>query len=763
MATSAAASESPLFSPIAMTTWTLNGSSLSALGLRIVYGHFQVQGVSTMHLERAVEFDAVEAYGYGAAVSLVRDGIPYFQGKVTSTPKYGDAGSEGQTMEISDAWADFEETIYQEEWATGTTPILQPRAVLGLGKISGVWTHLTVAQQVQKVVEYAISQGVAIQLGSVPTGERLLPTEVSNISCAEALQMALKFHPDWIPWIDHATTPPTLNVTPIGSATGAAFSVDGSGPVSSFEVTARQDLLPASVRIIYESADEIAGDVYRKIYVDKYPLTGPDGGPQVLTANIPLEGQRSQIQKTRVKTRLLPTSRDNALAWIKGKFPQLAAVADADLFVSTWSLELVTEAVDPLLVPISPQVSSLEFTPGHPEECTHELVKGTMEDWMRKKVGPVRVYFGLTCLETASAAVRKMVAALPSAIIITGTNCPTKTFKSISHWSAPEDVPTGIAESVYRALHASMPYQGSVSIVADELPGVPYHGRVISLPPTWAAMAAPVHSASWDAASGTMTLGFGPAPHLAPADFLEMQRILRARPVTWWSFAERDSGMLGHGVGPSALGDTVGGHHAPTHEPAAQVSIDRQFEVSRPFYDTTASVWRVRVQGGSVLTIDPSGTPVMSYVAVASATSLTITAASIIWCAVTTDKSDRVTSATISHGTSVPASTHAQPDPGGNTGIYYYRIAEFQTVSGNVEIAMEYHLGGPVIHRPARNNRNAKITIKHYIESTGFLVPNGSDTFMYFRQGLYVGTTDPGLPSGESQDTITLTESLPSS
>lgn len=735
------------------THWTLNNRPLSSWGLRIIAGNFRAQGVSTMTLERAVEYDAPSILPYGTPVILARNSVPYFQGRVASVPKYASGSEEGQTIEVADAWDELEKTIYQETWAAGASgTVMQPRSVLGIGKVSGAWANLNVGQQITAVVAYAIAQGLALQMGSVPSGERLLPHEVSNISCAEAIQMALKYHPDWIPWIDHSTTPPTLNVTPIGTATAASFPLDGTGEVIAFEVTSREDLLPASVRIVYESADELAGDVYRKIVVDKYPPSGPDGGPQVLTATIPLEGMRAQIQKSRIQTRALPGTAATAKAWLKKKFPQIAAIADADLHVATWSLELVSEDDGDFPQPVSPQAPRLKLE--HLSQATHELVRGTLEDWMRRRSGPVRVYFELTGNPSLSDAQLELLRRLPASIIVTGTNAVTKTYKSISSWSAAESTPVGIAQAVYTALHASMPYQGSVTVAADEIPSVPYHGRVVCLPPTWASMAAPVHSVDWDVGSGTMRLGFGPAPHLAPADFLEMQRIMRARPVTWWTFEERGASALGAESGPSASGDTVGGFEAARAEPEAKRPPPAQFEVSAPFYDPAGGTWKARVYGGWVLTINPTPGTVMGYVAVAQ-DSPTIGVSHKVYCKVTTDKNDLVTSALIHTSASVPTDAHAQPDPGGSTGTYHYLLASFKSgVGGVVEVDKVYHQG-PIIHRPARNNRNLKLIVHQLYEDCGILASVGSPETAYWRRGLYVGKNDPA--DGATQDILELT------
>jgi hypothetical protein len=74
---------------------------------------------------------------------------------------------------------------------------------------------------------------------------------------------------------------------------------------------------------------------------------------------------------------------------------------------------------------------------------------------------------------------------------------------------------------------------------------------------------APVTEVAWDVQTGTSTLTFGITEMLAPQDLLEVQRNLRARKVTWWSYEERASNRIGGEGKPSASGDTVAGYHHP--------------------------------------------------------------------------------------------------------------------------------------------------------------------------------------------------------
>jgi hypothetical protein len=731
--------------------WTINGNTLESLGLTRARVTFRAQGTSTAAFERGGNFDAAIALPYGTAVTLRRDSTVVFQGKVVSTPVGASGSAEGQTLICGDAWEDLENTIYQEEWATGGSPAtaLLPRAVLGIGKKAGVYARLTVGEMVKAIVDYAVSQGVAMTVGNIPDGELMIPSEVSNASCAELIRQCLKLHPDWIPYLSHASTPPVFNISQCG-AVGvpvAAIPLTG-GSVTEFAVAYRNDLRPDAVRIVYEMADEINGEIYRKVAIDKYPSGGPDGGPRVISATIPLAGMQMQIQKNRVQCRELPpndATGEEIEDYLKEKFPQIAHIDNDNLHVLAWNLELVTE--DPALFPpaINEQAERLAFT--DIDQATNELVRGTVEDWMRRKVGQVKLTYDIEGRPTLPKADLDLLAGLPKSIIITATNAVTKTYKGLTQWVAPEDFPTGIAKATYDGIIASMSYEGTVTLVEEDCGALGYHGRIIQLTggdAAWASMTAPVHTVDLEIETGTTRIAFGPHPALAPADFLELQRILRFRPIRWWSKEERGSPQYGGDGVPSAAGDTVAPFETPQTNPVAPVPPLQQFQVSNPFYDADEEVWKVRVRAGWVLTIDPTGATVMGYLQAAQA-DFTIGAASVIYCKVDTTKNDLATAATLIATSTAPTNTHAQPDPGGNAGVYHYRIADFTTVDGNVVVATRHHQNGPIIHRPARNNRNLKLTITPVAENTdGQWVATGSPTYGFWRQGLYVGATDPG-------------------
>lgn len=540
--------------------WTINGSTPAALGLELVGGSFRTGAPGEVTFRRVAAFDAAPLYSYGDTVSIVRDGTQFFSGKVASRPVYGRAASEGQVVRIVDAWQDLEDTIYQEPWAVGVGSVDFPIAILGIDDLGDA---ITTGDQVEAAINYAITAGVDLQLGTVPAGLPLWPAEVRNISVAEVLRISMRLHPDWVPWIDHATTPPTIHVTPRADMTEKTVSVAGAGDVDSFEIERRDDLKPDAVIITYQTASIIDGVTYRSTIKDKWPAAGPDSGPRVMSALVELAGGQMQFQKSRIQTRTIPTADgDAAKNWIKLKYPHLKDVPNADIDIVSFSSTLLADA-ETLPDPINPRATRL--VPSTVGDLPRELVRGTIEDWMRVKVGRVRLDIVIQPDTGAAGASVLAIGKGCPPLTIVATDAVTKIYKGVTHWVAPEAAPAGIAQAVYEALE-SYQYQGSVTLVREDVTADVWHGRKLNILGglgEWITMDAAIHQSSFDIDSGTVTLTFGPAPYLAAEDFLELQRMLRGRQPTWMSQEERTSNELGATDDPGSKGDTVAGFDIP--------------------------------------------------------------------------------------------------------------------------------------------------------------------------------------------------------
>lgn len=556
-------------------TWKLNGQTLANLGLELCSGSLRTHGVSTMKLRRISNFDAGEILPYGTAVTLGwNSGAPgevdtlFFRGKVASVPKFGSGSAEGQEIVIEDAWADLERTIYQEEWDSADGQVPMPRAVFGM---SPGGAKISVGEMIAQVIDAAAAD-VAIAAGVDVTGETPIPSEIVNRTCDEVILDCLRLHPDWQAWMDYSTTPnPTLRVRALSdvASTSIDFAVDGSGSVTDFSVTKRDDLLPDAVRIVYETADEVDGEVYRKNHIDKWPELGPDSGPRVLQSHIPLQGANIQIQKQRIFCQTIPADNQDpdCKAYLISKYIDLKDVDPAHFDVLEFNKGLVDEGPGVDEEGVSQSFQRLEVLLA--TELNRELLKGSIEDWMRLKVNTMRIEPVIRANEDATEIELTKIGAL-SPFTITATNAPagSKLYKGVSHAVDGDDVPTGIARKVFESIHAGGAWEGAVTVTAVDIPVYPILGHKINLTggvTAWASMGAPIHAVDWDLDSGTATISFGPPRHLAPQDFIELQRILRSRATVWFSTDERTSDKIGAASGSSsAKGDIVGGYDFPS-------------------------------------------------------------------------------------------------------------------------------------------------------------------------------------------------------
>lgn len=542
--------------------WSIDGTPLADLGLQVTRGVFRTGAASEMVLSRVGNFDDTPLFDYGQAVLLERDGTPYFAGTVKSRPSFASGGGEGQGIVIADAWQDLEDTVYLEEWSVGTGTFDFPIAMLGLND-EGI--PIATGTQITEAVNFAIGAGVNLQLGSIPTGVILWPSEARNVSVAEVIRMSCRMHPDWVPWINHSTSPPTFNVTPRALLTGSSASVSpATTNVERFSITRRDDLVPLAVRITYANATIIDGTTYRDMVVDHYPEAGPTTGPRVLSSVIDLAGGQMQFQKSRIQTRTIPSDGDGAKPYLKDKFPQLAAVADAHYSVEDWDTELAPDDLEHP-DPINPNAERLGADTV--SDLPRELVRGTIEDWMRKKVGKVLIYARLVPNEDATDDEKKILSALAGlqkGMSIVATNAVTKIYKGVTQWVAPEEAPSGIAQAIYDGLQTYQ-FEGSATIEEADVTATRYHGTKFNLVGggELSTMNAVVRSAAFDVEAGTVEVSVGPSPALSAQDFLDMQRMLRGRPVTWMFEDERTSNELGAENEAGSRGDTVSGYDQP--------------------------------------------------------------------------------------------------------------------------------------------------------------------------------------------------------
>jgi hypothetical protein len=549
-----------------MSVWLINGNPPESYGLTVVRVDFNAARVSSVTLRASSKFDATEAFPYGSTITIAKDSVPFFRGKARRISKAGNSRSEGIDYAVEDVWADLERLTYQEPWAirqtdyTGTAWL--PTVILGMNS-SGV--RISVGEQILEALNFAVARGVSMTVGSIPAGMMLWPSKAVGMSCAAVIRECLKYYPDWVPWINHTTSPPTFSVTPRASATAVSVAVTDC---ESVEVSEIEDRVPEGVRICYITAGLIGDNVYRTLSVDQYPgvtdaeLVAP-AAAGVLVTSVELAGMQVQIQKQQIQTRDLPTTESGALAYLKIKFPAIKDIADAKMDITEWTTAVIASSDDE-----SPPIDEklVRIPGGSRSDLPRELVKGQVTEWMRKKVGRVLVQMKVEAVD-ATDAEKKKIKALPPSFTVIATNATTKTYRGISSFTAADDVPVGIAAAFYANILNAAKFEGQITIVGEEIYPTLFHGKKLNLTGCangeWTTMDAPVHRVSYDIAAGRTTVYFGPNPELSFQDFLDYLRLLNKRPHNVYTQSERTGDEIGKENGISANGDTIGPYDGP--------------------------------------------------------------------------------------------------------------------------------------------------------------------------------------------------------
>lgn len=708
-----------------MSTWLINisGSDYTpaALQLAVVGGEWVSGGPSSVTLRAARNFDAAQLFNFGATVKLKRDGTNYFQGKCRAIPKSANGGSEAQEYLIQDAWADLEKLTYQEPWAIQqadyTGAAYSPRVVLGLDS-SG--TRISTSGQIAEVVAFAVSMSVAIQLGSIPTGMMLWPEEQNGMSCADILRTSLRYHMDWIPWLDHTTTPPTFNVTPSGSASARTLNVSGGSKVSGFQITQTDDRVPSGVKIIYKSC-HLSGDVpYRTYRIDQAPF--PTGtAPQIkaalvapaplgmLVTEVELAGQQVQVQKQQVTVRAMPTTEAAAVAYLKLKFP---IIKDVGTFtVDQWDLSVLTPSetaptLDALL--LRKTGSGLSGANG----LKNELIDGAVPDWTQRRVGTVLVKLKTTPGGSMSEENKELLKSLPPWFTVTATNAVTKIYRGPSSYTPADSIPNGVAAAYLATLQAGCAYEGSITTIESDVGETRWHGAAINLSggySAWSTMSAPIHSVSWDLTRRKTTINFGPNPDFGLQEYIEFLRNLSKRENRTYTTEERIGSELGSETGISGRGDSVG----PTMTPQTVTGGGSGGGAPPPtgaFFGLTTVSGVTYLQGGSVSAGD--GTDTAANIALTNSSGVPLHSAgqhmyvNALGDGVTSDgvvlAGFNLTSATVGYASTVPSNTI--PLAAGVTGKRCYIDLGVFTATGFLpnqpgNIQISYCPGGYTVSR----------------------------------------------------------------
>lgn len=476
----------------------------------------------------------------GDVVDILRDGAPWFTGRVTSVDLDVSGGNEGATLRVSGPWWYLDQLVYQQVWHIyGGGDVTKSHCLLN------TWADglaMGIRDQLHEALAWTSAQAAA-RYGAAPfawdksgfPNAQIPPDEVRDITSGEVIRKQLRWVPDAVTWFDYSTTPPTFHCSQRSALSRKTIST-ASG-IQSLRVVPRSDLVVPAVVLKFERTDQVDGVAVPSVSVDAAPsgATGTEFG--ALCATIDLQGFSVSYARAAIESVALPPTSNSAAWW---------------QWMLTKERWLQDTRVQLLEVRSVTRIPSED--PGAPL-LDRELVAGQIPDWLdvSAQQETVTIEARVQIVEGADAdeiVLRRFTASINT------TSAATGEYTQAQSVQAGEVPPVGLAQFLYDALSV-LEYEGNVSLGAIELPaegstdaiGIGDRLSISGLRSEWADMAAMVQEVSEDITTGQRSIRFGPPQHLGPRDLVELLRVNRFRQVFTASSKRAGQSTSTDGVG----------------------------------------------------------------------------------------------------------------------------------------------------------------------------------------------------------------------
>jgi hypothetical protein len=521
-----------------MATWRLiyNGQirTLADWGVSQLRLNRVSQGLDTLtFVADGKLFDSAQDFAFGGTVLITKDAKIWFVGTVIRVPRQAST-TESLTYTVAGPWYWLDQLIFKLVWQyrNGSTNVAVPLASshIFLNVSNGVWVHT--GAMITGAINYAISRGAPMQVGTISPA--LFPPidEVRDITCGEVIRKMLRWHPRAVTWWDYSTSPyPTFHCRSEEELPAVALSLppDATGPQpSSHEVNALYEAVRPSVCVNYERTNTINDESFVRLIQDIAPgatdsapaATGDEIG--CWTVTVDLQGTKTTVAEAEIVCEQVPDTARPA---------PLPPFSDAEKLA--WLVAHVPELQDPNITGLT-LLSFARRLGG--SGFTNELTSGALADWMHFQSEDDVIFARVTYSYRALDGTTIMVTAPGGKTVqarFKATNASTGTYRSRTVDDNGDPIPVGVAAYLYDQVK-TLRYGGSFELTAAELsvpPSVSLGNTVnlLGARPEWATMKGLVQQLTEELDTGRTTITFGPPGHLGPADLIELTRINRHR------------------------------------------------------------------------------------------------------------------------------------------------------------------------------------------------------------------------------------------
>lgn len=551
-----------------MSTWTLqHGATTQTLAAWGLAADLQLHRFNAAPdvctITKPGAMDITPLFPYGDLVKIYRDGVLWFQGKAQNPERVGTGSYEGVLYKFMGPWWDLEQNVFQQSWksfvdyTTPGDPTTPPtyedkyNSELFLGQKLDLSTQST-SQQITEILTHAILVGCNLQIGTIDAGLSIPTYNCRDISCAEAVQIMMRWTPDRVAWFDYTTTPPTMHVRKLSNLSNVTVTV-GTDKISELKLVPRYDLQLSAVLLRFKQLNDEDGKIQQVIIEQVYPpgSTGLEFGASI--HSIELAGYRLVLSKCSIVTQTIDSNSGTGatrIDWWKGKIPWLNS---SDITISSIPTATVVDADTGASVSLS--------------TYPNELREGQIAPWMDKVKKRVKISANVSftkVLPGGGAATLLGVESAPISVTLVATDAETGDFESVETFESGESEPAGLAQGIYEAMQ-TLQYEGEVPLVGAEIPAGLAMGKKLTIAGTSLTLSNLLIQATVEEPHlGRIRLVIGPAKQLGISDLIELHRVNRYR-LVYNAPSQRAATAEGGGANVS-LGDTTPNHDVTANQ-----------------------------------------------------------------------------------------------------------------------------------------------------------------------------------------------------
>jgi hypothetical protein len=569
-----------------------------------------------------------------------------FTGYQTTQKGRVDGRSQGVTLDFQDAIWLLQNTTFQQNWVVpNTTPmqlVPESRVILFMDVdqfLLAPWSTMSVQWEINEIITYAQSCGIAIAAGTIDYGGWYLNYyHARAITCWEALLKCLEMLPDAKMWVDGSTNPPQLNVrTRANLAALAAPATTAPGPITlpfrgkdaagrshfSTDLTPRYDLVPPQVVLQYQINNTINGKPAPTFTNDVYPAGSNGQEPFALVCPIDLTGATITTATATLDCEPLAciggTHAQKRAWWTSKRGGEQDKITDFRVRFQNTSQQFVAIGDATIVDDYGNAIN--------PAAYPQRIVAGAYHSWMKNgatQINAIRAHIrvqvqmieydvaGSTPAETdtnGNIVHKYSTHEFHAHVTLTNSPAGTTTYSTLGGTAVSEQPVAGLAQNVYNS-RATLDYDGAHEIVDPGILGqtaplaqIIGHWNVLNISggnAAWANANMTIAGTEIDLFKNHIRIDIGPSKHLSPQDWTQMLIFFRNRRC----FIGADVRATGYG----AAGQTIDlEHNTPDANTVPGLVVSASHVVMKYTTDsdpTTPLLGRINHDAGDLPTID---------------------------------------------------------------------------------------------------------------------------------------------------------------